>query len=451
MTTQMLYGYVEDTVFQPKVAIDLANTVNTGLGYLDDNLVNYFAEKSILNDVRSTRLNLLGQPLTGILRLLFDKSKLEDLTVIEQLSSVNQAKIFNILERIVYSNNELITNVINQLETEAQYDIYVEDSLSWSSDLSHVTIIVNSAPVDLVVRSSFTFAVNINGSIINFKIWIKSSVFKEEYPLSTITQIIPAAPPEYFLDISKFTDIISAIITTSNFKFTRMHPEIKEDDHSGLVEYYTKFVISSSSIRNIPFGVLYKGAKPSTLEIRQAIREYLIDLGIAQEENWTSIFPDLFVVAEFYLIPIWTNKINRLEREVYPSILSLNNPTEAIPIIFPNLSTEYINTRTELVMNSKTEVFTISVPDINNDPQFESLWMIHPTYQNHGPDHSTFGFMEEHTQEFGRRFAKAISILVGETFITDEFADSTINDHRYLSFTVNRVEYHVLYESSYPH
>jgi hypothetical protein len=114
------------------------------------------------------------------------------------------------------------------------------------------------------------------------------------------------------------------------------------------------------------------------------------------------------------------------------------------------MSQEWIDQYTEIIMNSKTEQFTLSVPDINNDLIYYSLLAIHPTYQNHGPDHSTFGFMEEHTQDFGRKLAKAISILVGETFLTDEFVNNTIVDKTWLSFVTNRVEYHVLYKADYP-
>jgi hypothetical protein len=451
MTNSIIYGYIEDTIFQPKSFIDFGENIIEGLGYLNDNLVNYFSTKAILNDPRTSRLNVLGKPVPGIIRVLFDKDKVDDIDVITSLSAANQTKLFNIIERILYSDQASIDAINTDLSSENQYSIYQNNSLVYSSYHTQLALTLDaSTTVNILIRHSFSFAVSIDGTLILFKLWIKDTNFENEYPLSTITQVIPAAPPDHFLDLSKFKDILGAIITSSDFKFTRMHPEIKYDDHSGLCEYYTKFVISSSNTRLVPFGILYKGAKPSTLEIRKAIREYLHNLGITQDDVWMSLFPDIFIIAEFYLIPVWSNKIRRLEREIYPSILPTYKFLNPITILFPNMSSEWIDRHTEIITNSKTEQFTLTVPDINNDPLYYSLLRIHPTYQNHGPDHSTFGFMEEHTQDFGRKLAKAISILVQETFITDEFLNNTIVDKNWLSFTSNRIEYHVLYESDFP-
>jgi hypothetical protein len=240
------------------------------------------------------------------------------------------------------------------------------------------------------------------------------------------------------------------MIDASDFSFTRLHTEIHADDHTGLFKYFTKFTISSNNTRLIPIGILYQGHTPSSLEIRQAIRDYILNLHIATEEKWKSILPDIFVVAEFYLIPLWNHKINRLERELYPSILNVQDITHPVELVFPDTDKLWISLYTELLLNSKLEVFTLSIPDPLNHTDYRSILTLHPTFQNHSPDSSTFKYMESHTQDFGRKFSKAISILSHESYMTDEFLTNTFNDKEFISFTVSGVEYHILHLEEYP-
>jgi hypothetical protein len=453
MSMQTIYGFVIDPIFNNTLIKDLNDEIDSGLGYLNDNLINYFSIRSRFNDNRDSRLNILGSPLLTQLQIIFDKTKLNDISIIENITDEQLISLFNIIELIELSNNSTHIAIESHLTDETEYNtIYVPDSFQWSAGITDININLNGTNTALTIRNSFSFNIDLgDDNIIQFKLWLSSTKFEIEYPLSTITKIIPPCPPEYFLDVSLFTDSLSTLITSSTFSFGVLHPDIHQTDHTGLLSYRTKFVITSNNIRLIPFGILYQGHPPTSLEIRKAIREYLLRLGIAHEDKWKSVFPDLFVIAEFYFVPIWDNVINRLERELYPSILLCNADTlQSVKLAFPDTDTTWIDTQTEIVMNSKLEIFTLSLPDVLNDPNYISLKIIHPTYQNHSSDSNTFKFMETHTQDFGRRFAKAMSILAGESYITDEFVYNTFHDRTYLSFVVSGVEYHILRKEDYP-
>ena len=147
----------------------------------------------------------------------------------------------------------------------------------------------------------------INGSESKFKLWLNNEAFKIGYPLTTVTTVVPPCEPKFLLDPSLQTTAVTAIVNSAESIFNNMDRGTTGVDHTGTLAYRTRWVVSSQNIPEVRFGLMYQGATPSSLEARAYIRDYFTSLGIAQESVWESIFPDLYITAQFFIVPHWSN------------------------------------------------------------------------------------------------------------------------------------------------
>lgn len=86
----------------------------------------------------------------------------------------------------------------------------------------------------------------------------------------------------------------------------------------------------------MPFTVLYKGCAPSSAAMRDYIREELLALGLATEEVWKGVLPDLFVDGGFYLIPFYINRVSLTDGYVIDkNIIGYNQMIQKMAQLFP--------------------------------------------------------------------------------------------------------------------
>lgn len=439
-----VHGFVIDSLFFNKQDIDLTGSVDTGIGYLNDKLINYFYTLAKINDKRTSRLPLLSQPIPkGYLSIQFDNSKQTDLNVIKSFTKANQAIVFNILETCYLSQNKIDTDLNTEFIQDSNYGIYEPNSIKLSSAKVSTTIKIDTTDITLDVPEWVEFTVNVNSNKIKFHLWLVSASFAKNYPLSTITKVIAPCDPVKLLDPSKFANIIDSIVQSNMFSFAKINEDMLVRDHTGMLTFKVKYITGSSTAYDMPFGILYKGARPSTLEIRKSIREYLIGLGIAPENNWKLIFPDLFITGQFFIYPKWDNITVRVDRTIFPSVINYMSLIEMIKRINPNQDVVYIEKHTEVIMNGYKEFFSCIIADPLNDTHFSFL-KLHPTYVYYQAQLPGYQYQEALTKEFNVRFNRCISVLIGEATNTGEFSINNFDERDYLSFVVDGIEYHVL-------
>lgn len=496
---KMYYCFLEDSSFYPNTNVDLGNIELPESGILGSNEEAYLVKKATIKDPRNHRLQFNNNDMTGNLKLYFDQSKvpakneygydIKDLFA--NISQENLVYLFNILERIYMNCHEDLSLIEDALENDKEYysDCYYPGSLSVSKKYSHTEtnpdtgeqilkynlvttdVISHQGENEFSIRTpnyfTFIFVDKTNDDktdlAYEIKVWLNRRSFLDNYPLSTIIKVILPCDYNYILDPSKFVGSIDALVKSSDFSFNSIDVrdyELGDDipdiidistlDTSGLITFKTRYVISSQATQQLPFGVLFKGAKPSTMEIRKAIREYLIDISGISENKWEAILPDLFVTGQFFLVPMWNNVTARVANEsMYPSIINYKSMNNIFTTLFPDLSTTFINKYQEILTNGQSEIFITSLPDELNDDNVYSIYELHPTYQHHTAQEPAYAYQEDKTKAFNKSLNRCLSALMGESVIDGELNSTNIDGVRYISFTASRIEYHVMKKSSY--
>ena len=450
--TSTVYGFITDTLFWKKQMVDLDNSVDTGVGYLDDILINYFHKIGKVHDPREQRLDVIGVVLQGNISLLFDVSKMDSVHGAFVDPKENEvATLFNIIEKIYITQDRTESELNRELTNDTEhYGSYIENSVRRSN--GYTTTNPEGVRDSLRIYDYIEFDCLMNGEEVHFKLWLSNESFKKNYPLTTITKVIPPCDVKYLLDPSQQSNIIDAVANAADSIFDNIDTGTAGVDHTGILNYRTQWVVSSQNIPEIRFGLMYQGAVPSSLEARAAIRDYLVGLGIAHDGVWESRFPDLFITAQFFLIPMWDNTVERPNSKygtIYPAIIDQSKLYDDTVRILPSFDVKWIQSHLEVMTNPFNTTFLTVVPDPLNEEYF-SLLKVLETYQGFGPDDTNYDYQEANAREFSRYLARAMSILYGDDVpSTEGFSENIFYKRRYLSFSSNKVEYHILYREDF--
>ncbi len=440
----MIYGFLTDTMYEQFPVLDYGTSSLPPVCFLDDQIENYFNRKL---SVRDPRTNRNAPTFEGVIKLHFDADKLEEDHIFTELLPQQLADVFSLFEKI-YTAGTKATEILEQeLTTDPLYStFYVPDTLLLGRTYVDTGLPAEHPSPEQMV-DCFSLEVVFNEVNTSFKIWMNRAKFAADYPLSTISKVILPCDHSYLLNPSKFANIVETIIKSNEFSFSELSTDITTGDHSGLLTYKTKYNVSSTTVKLMPFGILYKGAVPSSLDIREAIRTKLIGYGTAPAEVWESLFPDLFVTGQFFIVPVWDNVSVRTDRVMYPSICNIKKLKNILPGIFPNLPPNFVEDHQEVFTCAHSEIFLLSIPDPLNANQF-SLLAVHPTYQFYSPQNQTHAYMEPKSKDFSIRLNRCMAVLAGET-VLEEFVENKFDDRRYLSFVSYGIEYHILFKEDY--
>lgn len=478
------YCFLEDKSFYNAKSINLGNITPPEVVYLGSNESAYFYSKATVQDIRDTRLPYGSQAMEGQLTLYFDQSKTDkdevDLfTAIigKDELSINELaleRLFMLIDRIAYSSNESLEELDQALSEEIKYKSYYKsESVALAKHFTEAISYQDGKQVKVKVPDwiGFTFiyeSATQDATYYDFKIWLNRQSFLDEYPLSTIVKVILPCDYTYILNPSKFDSAIDALVTSVDFSFgsideryttqnSELGIEVGDDkktvedistlDTSGLITYKTTYVISSQPSTKLPFGILFKGHTPSTMEIRKAIREYLIG-NYGFEDRWRQLLPDLFVTGQFFIVPMWNNTTVRLDGTLYPSIINFSSMKNIFTTLLPNVDKDFIGKYQEILTCGQSEIFLTSIPDQLNTESF-SIYEIHPTYQFHTSQDPAYVHQTDETKDFNKKLNRCMSILAGETTSDATVSSNYFDGKNYLSFTSYGTEYHVLTKNSF--
>lgn len=443
----MIYGFLSDSAFKLTPILEYGTTSLPPVCYLDDNMVNYFQTKLTVTDPRATRNET---PVAfGKLQLHVDSAQLENVNMLTMLTDDQLSDLFSLFEYIEMNTQIPVSQLQTNIENNSVYaDIYKVDTLVLgNTTISTGSTIVTKMVDYFVVTVKFikdTTTVEIEET---FKVWLNRNKFLSDYPLSTLCKVVLPCDPSYLLNPGQIPSIVDAIIDSNSYAYNVLGTDITNEDHTGLLTFYTKYNVSSTSVKMLPFGILYKGAKPSTMIIRKSIRTLLEGLGIAASSVWESLLPDLYVTGQFFIVPVWDNTIVRPDRVMFPSIIPVNKLTTILPIIFPDFTDTFVDGHLDVLTIAQSEVFILAIPDPANDTDM-TLLGVHPTYQYYSPQDTTHMYMGPKTKDFSIRLNRCMAVLAGET-VLEEFSTNTFNERDFLSFVSYENEYHVLTKETY--
>lgn len=449
--TPVIYGFVSDKLFWNKKLVDFNKEVASPVGFIDDVTINYFHQIGYLRDNRDSRIDSGGTVQTGAISVFFDSSKLETTNPFKDITAEHAATLMNIVEKCYITQNRTEVELNQELLEDIYKPLFVSGSARRAS--SYITITPPNTTAELKIYDYIEFEIVIDDNHTKFKLWLNLDKFKKDYPLTTIVNVIPPCKEEYLLNPSLVTSDILSIVESGEFIFSRTHSSAAGIDYTGMLSYKTKWVISSQSTPEIRFGIMYQGAVPSSLEAREAIRNYLNSTGLAPETTWESKLPDLYITAQFFLIPLWGNKVAKANNKygyIYPAITNYSKIQDEAQRILPDMELDWLSDNTELLLNPFNPILLVSVPDPLNKLGYTSTLKLMDTYQAFGPDDINYQYQEYNAKDFSRKLGNVMSILYGNVISgSGVFATNTFYGRRYLSFSSDKVEYHVLYSEDY--
>lgn len=446
-----IVGFLEDTYLHPKHNVHVSSASDSGLGKLDSLLIDYFSTKVYVTDPRSNRLNILPQNTVGQMKLHFDAKFVSESGIWDKITTVTYMKIFNMFETIMYmqgaSQLSLSNYLMSSIDTK---DVFVENSLILSSTKANITVegtLDITIPKWFQVNATFTGTDGITYEVL-FKIFVDSKTFAQEYPYTTITKVIPPVDPAFLFGGTSYSNIMDAVIGSNVYINKRLDESIRLTDQTGAHLVYLKYVVNSTTAYTLPFQILHKGSKrPSATACRMAIKDFLLSLNLVTENKLKEIFPELFLLSTFYLIPLWDLVVPRLDRTIEPaftpSLSSIYTKVKNVVDIDPNrfLSTGCI------MMNGQNDLFTFAYPDpLNVDKR--GLKELFPTFTSHASHEVEFNYMDKQDQELARWVNTCFGVL-NKTLTSDLYIPVTIDERNYLNFSCGFTEFFMLTKESY--
>ena len=505
----MIYAFCSDGAFAGVGGGSLVShddIAKSKLGVLDDQMVNYFLNPTALVDPRSVNLSnnkritipTFGMKAAGRMLLQFDNTRkgdgndythirpsyldTNDATAIDIIkgsttsATALRESLFNIIEYCFLQHNSAGTVItlpdVDSLDSamigeSATFSGYVAGSLKVSAgttsskirlDDGNITTgytvypTADNATIPFYQFIQFDYRVESN-LVVTFKVWLGMEAFLADYPLTTLMKVVYPCNPARLLDMD-FTNIVSAITESSGYKDEQLQESIKTVDHSGLSTYISRYVNSSfATYYRMPFTILYKGCVPTSTAMRDFIREELLSLNLADEDEWKAVLPDLFVDGGFYLIPFYNNRIDLIDGfKIDRNIVSYSYFKTKLSSLFSDnqsFDIDWMMQHGSLLMAAGSGLYIYAFPDKGNSSDMLSLETIHPTYMNIDANNMLYwDKMSEPTQMFNQDLALAIPVALGNIENSD-YTEEEIDGKRYLAFITNFIEYHLLREDSF--
>ncbi len=463
-TTPILYCFLQDDALKVPQRLDLNSGYDQGFGILSGEAKNYFIKPGIISDPRASRLNVIENAYGyGNLSLVYDQNRFDTTTYLSNMTDVEYALFFNIVERLYLQNivglNTLETDHFTSYQYTGNGCGYVARSSSSSDNITNGISFYDSDKrvhtISLRDWFSFTFErkSNVSGLEIKFKVYCfvsKSALFKN-YPYTTITNVIPPYDPEVLMDpldlVTKGN--LSILTASSNYIFKGTNLEMVARDQSGVCVYKTKYIIDATRSVQLPFALPYCGAnEPTTLECRTAIREFLEDKMDLADDQIEELFPELYIGSRFFIVPLWDMYYQATDREIFNSILNMNKLLARKAVLFDYYEDSlFVDKYVELMWQAYNKIPLMCMPDTLNSAYF-SILKQHPTYQDYSTQTPGWAYMAASTQEFASKLIECMAILNGESS-SDSFIEVTSNNKVYLSFTAGQSEYLVMTRDSY--
>lgn len=449
----MVYSFLSDTSLWSKIpGVNPELASNQGAGYPTAYILNYFKTLQVVSDERPSRLDILTDKASGQMNLYTDSDRYPN--AVNPFSGVTVPefnKLFNVIEQAMFQVGTIEEIDAVLIDSASDFGGYLAGSFNMSSssvalDVTSIAGTISDTPVKNWI--SFEFA--LNGVSTPIKIWLGEDAFKVDYPFCTITKIIMPAEPSTFLTMSDYANIVDAIAQSATYANLQMATDVQGYDHNGLYGFITRYCDSNLlSDYNFSFGVLYKGVPPTTTQARVAVREAILATGLAPEETWKVIFPDLWITGRFYIVPNWDNFKVLPTKTIYPSIADYEKLKEDMVLIFNTYNEETLLNEMEIMKNSGTNMLLSVIPSELNDPTERSLQEQHPTYLAVDATTQVWDDQDLETREFNQILSNAIGTLLGGQNTTG-FSTTVENGRNWLTFASNYMEYLVLERAYHP-
>ena len=450
----MYYCFLTDGSLNNRVTgMYKESEINSGLGFATEKIESFFVDRATVEDIRDTRLSIGGNISTYQTQLLFDGDKDNGPLNFSNVTDVEKKQLFNIIEALSYRSD--LANAAMEAElvgNTASYGAYVAASFQRSAGVTTVSTYTSVEDVSahqVGVYDYIVVKVTIGGETVELKVWNKEAAFLADYPYTTFVSVIYPGTPAQLLNPT-YTNKMDVVATMSRDIYQYMQTHVSSADNSGVIVYESDYYPApDSDPYSISFGVIYKGPSPSSADTRAFVKTSVLATGLAPEDTWKAILPDLFTDGRYFVIPLYDNVTALPDVSLPIGIGNHKHMRDVAALVFPSYPTAFIDANLEVFGSGASEMILIGLPHIDNPDTFLSIRGEHPTYQATDARGQFFANQEVHTRDFNISLSSVIAQALGgqndDSFIEDEFSG-----REYYSFIEHFKEYHVLKSTSYP-
>ena len=448
----MLYFFLRDSIFTNKTQLVKPTFNPGGLCTMSQQSLSYMTQPITITDDRLPTARVGQASNFGTVpTLVFDQNQASQFYT--EFTSVwtdaDKQSLFAILDAIFFSSPSANDAVLSSNTT---YKIYQQGSLLTSTTTSTGTAYTTGANTSITAPTSTSFTVHIaNGNIYTITVYVDDATFIRQYPLSTIVAVIPPLSPSdlYNSNIVETTDnIFNTALKSTSEQQAILSPIISTSEYSGMTYQDVRFVDNNNNYTVVQFNILYKGAVPGILAIRQAISNYLVNSGVGTQVGWASKCPELFTTAQFFIIPIWNNTVKLPDQVIYPGVVSSSKLLSIVSSILYDETLSNITTNMDIATTSWNDLFLAIVPGPNNPTNINTFHSQHPTYMPISSNSPNFVYMAPATRIFSSLLSKALVAASGGS-IDISLSTTILGNRTFISFTIGNIEYDVLTTTSY--
>lgn len=462
---ETIHFFVKDKAFQNPATLVAPLQTSNGICSLTQQVLAAYLSPIELKDPRTARVTIL--PFGNSLSVATDgATSVSDFvenytTVWAPYQNVLFALIDQLCMNFTSKSNAAAWDTF--LSSNSIYSIYQKGTLSFSATQTSTNVFLNGATTGITVPDfvSFCVAIPVNGTVTQFNIyfWMNSAVFVIDYPVSIITAITIPLTFTDLLNKSLTTNVDNALAVAaeaSNTIYSDLTVPIPSSSEfpitegvSGYYTYNAKVVDTNNNFIFMPFNVLYKGAQPGILQIRQNLKAILLNSGVGTQALWQARIPELFVNAQYYLIPIWDNTESLPDSTVYPDIQLGATMLKNTGLVMYDVTSLFISQNWAVLVAAWNAIMMAAIPDPNNASNRLNLITELPDYQYYATtDVAAFNLMPALTKSFSIGLNNALPIAAGIQ-TSNAFGTAHLNNRTFITFTAGDVEYYIITKESY--
>lgn len=455
-------GFVTDLAFtdQTKNTSDLFPSSTANVAELSSNALSYFSTPTAIIDKRTPTDRAVNWAAQTRPRIVVDHDVFDTFTATIAalpLASLNQ--LFSIVDKVLF--NYLPTDTPAGLETfltsnVSTKDVYVAGSLSVSTRIVTDNVYVDgAAPKQISVPAFVAFDVLVpSGSTTktySLKLYASISAWLSGYSQSVIAEVIPPLPYEKLLNESIHTatdNIFSTATLSATLSFNTVEARLKSTVVSGMFEFRAVLQDSSNTV-GVPFNILYKGRVPTLFEIRNAVKQKLLNSGVGDETAWKKRIPGVFVSGRFYVVPFWDNTYAKPDQLLFPNVIGFNDMSSITSQILSTLGYSDVRDYMDIISIYYNHMTASVIPDLSGSFTVKRLSDIVPDYQSYSASDEQFGYMQDTTKAFVRDLNTVLSIASSTTPVSAVYGPNTEGALSFYSYTAGNYEICVITKSCY--
>jgi len=288
-----------------------------------------------------------------------------------------------------------------------------------------------------------------------FKFWMLDVALETQYNIRQFKFADPIVNKESFYTSSK-SGLESLLSAYNDNPYQALSAVLSTSPTSKVVKHVETWNAQSDSTNtlDIHFTIAVYGPRdPTAEELRQGVRAYLLSGSAYQSGQWETVFPGVFSVSSFDLIPTYNDKVDGTIPQYYNPIVNLMHYDGVLADPKFGYSVGWVGQHRTTLPTVYQSILCMVIPNESNDPAKLSFREFFPDYilaVDTGRQFTDYYRMNETTRRLVDMLNSVLPLAEGltgtfPTGVTEENA----NGLRWYRFTVGESQIRILSKASF--